>query len=548
MRAVEFAPGHAHAERQLVHVLWLTSGLGCDGESVAMTAATSPSLEDLLRGVLPGMPRLAIYNPLLAYETGEEFVRRLPPRRRRQARTRSCSCSRARFRTSRSTATATGPASASIPTPASRSPRATWIDRLAPRAAAVLALGTCAAYGGIPAMRGNPTGAMGLRDYLGPGWTSRLGVPIVNLPGCPVQPDNITETLLHLALHVAGVEPMLDLDEQGRPARLFERTVQEGCGRAGFAEQGEFAADPRRRRGCLVKLGCMGPVVKCNVPVRGWVGGIGGCPNVGGHLHRLHDARLPGQVHAVHGAEPARPPRRRRGAVHLRAGDAPPAPARDPPALRRRAGWRKPGEQAGERLPGGLVAERRLRTGAAPGSGQATLIPLRAASRSSISAVSAIATPVRWLLRVSKSLHDRVDLCLVRRAVLCCDRRDRVRRPDKRLRAGAHPGRAVLRLRIVADDQGRDRARIRGRCGLLALIFERAENVVRRLLLPRTPQHRRLQHPHEPSVARRWRDLPRLAIELRRLSECGGGCLASPASRVRCATPSRWIAAPISSR
>ena len=79
----------------------------------------------------------------------------------------------------------------------------TWIDRLAPRAAAVLALGTCAAYGGIPAMRNNPTGAMGLSDYLGRRWVSRRGLPIVNLPGCPVQPDNITETLLYLVLHIA---------------------------------------------------------------------------------------------------------------------------------------------------------------------------------------------------------------------------------------------------------------------------------------------------------------------------------------------------------
>ena len=71
----------------------------------------------------------------------------------------------------------------------------------------------------------------------------------------------------------------------GAPRRMFERTVQEGCGRAGFAEQGEFAQTPADHRGCLVKLGCMGPVVKCNVPVRGWVNGVGGCPNVGGICH-----------------------------------------------------------------------------------------------------------------------------------------------------------------------------------------------------------------------------------------------------------------------
>ena len=63
------------ADRHPVNVLWLTSGLGCDGDSVAMTAATSPSFEDLIRGCFPGAPPLVIYNPLLAYETGDEFMR-----------------------------------------------------------------------------------------------------------------------------------------------------------------------------------------------------------------------------------------------------------------------------------------------------------------------------------------------------------------------------------------------------------------------------------------------------------------------------------------
>ena len=145
-----------------------------------------------------------------------------------------------------------------------------------------MAIGTCAAYGGDPGDANNPTGAMGLRDYLGCGWTSRLGIPIVNLPGCPVQPNNITETLLALVLQLGGLAPMIDLDDQGRPRWLFERTVHETCNRAGFAEAGAFADTLGDDERCLVKLGCKGPVVKCNVPARGWVNGIGGCPNVGG--------------------------------------------------------------------------------------------------------------------------------------------------------------------------------------------------------------------------------------------------------------------------
>jgi hydrogenase small subunit len=281
MRSVEFGPGHAQAERRIVHVVWLTSGLGCDGDSVAMTAATSPSLEDLVRGILPGMPRLAIYNPLLAYETGEEFMTAF---RRAAAGELDPFVLVLEGSVPNENINGEGHWAALGVDPETVQPitTCTWIDRLASKAAAVLALGTCAAYGGIPAMRGNPTGAMGLRDYLGWGWRSRLGHPVVNLPGCPVQPDNITETLLHIAFAVAGAEPMLELDNQGRPRYLFERTVQESCGRAGFAEQGEFALTPADRHGCLVKIGCKGPVVKCNVPIRGWVGGVGGCPNVGG--------------------------------------------------------------------------------------------------------------------------------------------------------------------------------------------------------------------------------------------------------------------------
>jgi hydrogenase small subunit len=74
---------------------------------------------------------------------------------------------------------------------------------------------------------------------------------------------------------------MIPLDDAGRPKWLFGYTVHEGCDRAGYYEQGDFATvydSPK----CLVKLGCWGPVVKCNVTKRGWMNGMGGCPNVGG--------------------------------------------------------------------------------------------------------------------------------------------------------------------------------------------------------------------------------------------------------------------------
>ena len=97
-----------------------------------------------------------------------------------------------------------------------------------------------------------------------------------------MQPDAITETLQRIALEIAGVAPPTELDDQGRPLWLFEQTAHETCDRAGYAEQGRFAETLADHGTCLAKLGCAGPVAKCNVPARGWVNGVGGCPNVGG--------------------------------------------------------------------------------------------------------------------------------------------------------------------------------------------------------------------------------------------------------------------------
>jgi hydrogenase small subunit len=130
-------------------------------------------------------------------------------------------------------------------------------------------------------MEGNPTGCMGLPDYLGWKWKSQGGIPIVCVPGCPIQPDNFMETLLYLLHMSTGKAPMIPLDDNLRPTWLFGQTVHEGCDRGGFYEQAEFAESYGEIQ-CIVKLGCWGPVVQCNVGKRGWMNGIGGCPNIGG--------------------------------------------------------------------------------------------------------------------------------------------------------------------------------------------------------------------------------------------------------------------------
>ncbi|HEY3860702.1 MAG TPA: hydrogenase expression protein HypE [Verrucomicrobiae bacterium] len=262
-----------------IDVLWITAGLGCDGDTVAITAATQPSLEDILLGLIPGIPKVNFHNPVLAVENGAEFMQFFHD----------------------AAAGKIDPfilvMEGSIPNEKNKTegywagfgldetgqPITTceWIDRLAPKAWAVMTAGTCAAYGGIHAMAGNPTGAMGLADYLGWKWKSKAGIPIVNVPGCPVQPDNYMETLLYLLRQAAGKAPMIPLDANMRPNWLFEQTVHEGCDRGGYYEQGNFAKEHGKKE-CIVRQGCWGPVVQCNVGKRGWMNGIGGCPNVGG--------------------------------------------------------------------------------------------------------------------------------------------------------------------------------------------------------------------------------------------------------------------------
>jgi len=263
-----------------VHVLWITAGLGCDGDSVSITAATQPSVEDVLLGAIPGLPKVHLHNPVLAYENGGDFLKywyeaeqgKLDPFVLVvEGSVPNEDIKSDGYWAALGTDPATGQPIKTV----------TWIDRLAPKAVAVVAAGTCATYGGIHAMAGNPTGCMGLADYLGWHWRSKAGIPIINVPGCPVQPDNFMETLLYLLYQAAGLAPMIPLDEELRPTWLFGKTVHEGCDRAGYYEQGDFANEYGSPK-CIVKLGCWGPVVNCNVPKRGWMAGIGGCPNVGG--------------------------------------------------------------------------------------------------------------------------------------------------------------------------------------------------------------------------------------------------------------------------
>jgi hydrogenase small subunit len=119
-------------------------------------------------------------------------------------------------------------------------------------AAAIIAVGTCSTYGGIPHANPNPTGAVSVSDII-------TDKPIVNVPGCPPIPVVITGVLAHFLTF--GVLP--ELDHIGRPTAFYGNSIHDRCYRRPFYDKGKFAEtfdDEGAKKGwCLFKLGCKGP-------------------------------------------------------------------------------------------------------------------------------------------------------------------------------------------------------------------------------------------------------------------------------------------------
>ncbi len=268
-----------------IHVFWL-AGMSCDGCTIAVAGATNPTLESLLTGVIPGLPQVILHHPVLAVEAGRDFVENFYMAERGELDAPYVVCYEGSI-ADETIAAATGGYWSALgsehlggdkhrPIPTTE-----WLKRLAPGAAAVIAVGTCATWGGIPAAAGNPTNSMGLMDFLGKDYRSTTGLHVINIPGCSPVGDNFTETVGMILLFLQGIGPLPEFDDLGRPAWLFGETVHQKCVRAGYYEEGSFA-EKYGDKECLVEVGCWGPVVQCNISQRGAINHMGGCMNTGG--------------------------------------------------------------------------------------------------------------------------------------------------------------------------------------------------------------------------------------------------------------------------
>jgi len=141
------------------------------------------------------------------------------------------------------------------------------MEEAAKGAKAIVPVGNCAAFGGIPKAKPNPTGAVGV-------WELIKDKPIINVPGCPPIPEVMTNIIAHVL--VLGTIP--ELDALNRPKVFYGQTVHDRCVRRGFYDAGLFAesfGDEGYKKGyCLYKLGCKGPTTYNSCASIKWNGGI----------------------------------------------------------------------------------------------------------------------------------------------------------------------------------------------------------------------------------------------------------------------------------
>ncbi|VAX13474.1 Hydrogen-sensing hydrogenase small subunit (HoxB/HupU) [hydrothermal vent metagenome] len=162
----------------------------------------------------------------------------------------------------------------------SERPMRDWIHELAQQAGHVLAVGSCAAYGGVTSAGGNPSEACGLQyegaksgGLLGKDFIGRAGLPVINIAGCPIHPDWLLETLLQISLGDLSVS---DLDEFQRPRSYANHLVHHGCPRNEYYEF-KASADKPSDLGCLMEnLGCLGTQAHADCNTRLW-NGEGSC-------------------------------------------------------------------------------------------------------------------------------------------------------------------------------------------------------------------------------------------------------------------------------
>jgi hydrogenase small subunit len=246
-------------------LLWIQGG-GCSGCSVSLLNTVSPSPRNILVDeVVPGKHLNVRFHPTIMAGEGDPAVAELE-------RTHREAAGRYVLVVEGSVPLAAQGAYAMIgEIQGEEISMHSWVKSLSPDALAVIAVGTCAAFGGIPAGNPNPTESVSIREVF-----SQEGIqtPLINVPGCPPHPDWFVGTVASLLLK--GLPKEEELDEYLRPKAFYGQLIHENCPRRAYFDEGKFAkklSDPF----CLYELGCKGPVTHADCPIRLWNHGENWC-------------------------------------------------------------------------------------------------------------------------------------------------------------------------------------------------------------------------------------------------------------------------------
>ena len=150
------------------------------------------------------------------------------------------------------------------------------VEVLGGDALAVIALGTCAAFGGIAAAAPNPSACVSVSELF---QSKGITTPLLNISGCPPHPDWFVGTVASIL--ILGLPQPGDLDEFGRPKAFYGKLIHENCPRRAYYDEQKFAKK-LSEEGCLYELGCKGPVTHADCPIRLWNHGVNWCVQSGG--------------------------------------------------------------------------------------------------------------------------------------------------------------------------------------------------------------------------------------------------------------------------
>jgi hydrogenase small subunit len=164
------------------------------------------------------------------------------------------------------------------------------VTELAKDALAVIGLGTCASFGGIPASPPNPTGCKPVREVLK---AAGIDKPLINIPGCPPHPDWFVGTVAGVIL--GGLPKAEDLDDFLRPKAFYGKLIHENCPRRASFDEGKFAKK-FGDEGCLYELGCKGPITYADCPLRKWNSGTNWVIGAGAPCNGCTQPEFPDQT------------------------------------------------------------------------------------------------------------------------------------------------------------------------------------------------------------------------------------------------------------